>query len=45
MAKHYVKSKNLELMAEAMAAITYGTTVDDFVISTARSIKIGLPKG
>lgn len=32
MAKHYVKSKNLELMAEAMAAITFGEAVDAYVI-------------
>ncbi|WNH47241.1 tyrosine-type recombinase/integrase [Stenotrophomonas aracearum] len=32
MAKHYVKSKNMELMAEAMNAITYGVAVDKYVM-------------
>jgi len=40
MAKHYVKSKNLELMAETMSAISYGDAVDDYVIRRSNDLKV-----
>jgi integrase len=38
MARHYVKSKNVEMMAEAMTAITFGDIVDAYVTETTWAV-------